>query len=270
MKKKNTEEKYLNVLKAISERQRGFRDFRNILTKFKVSVSMQKVLTEKNLIVKDDNGIWKWSSKMPDSAMAAKVLNAVNRGIRNANKSVNKSETKIETKSETMSQRQNQKQATAEKYLNFLTYISGRKRGFKSFGKIIAKFKICSTVGTVLKKRNVMQREFGVWKWTGKKPDMEMAEQILADINQGIMKCIDRKNKKEFPTLNKKMIPRLKRIMNNAESAAKPKVVMHKYVIKKSDDVLNLAGLRTERSQLQERINAIDNLLITVDILNKK
>lgn len=290
MRNKSTEEKYLNVLQAISQRQRGFRDIRQFLSKFKVSVSMQQVLTKKNLVVKDDNGIWKWSSKMPDMKMANEVLNAVNSGIRNSNNSAKKrnieakdifspgnrlSNGKSITQSKiskimntTISAKQTKRQKAEEKYLNFLNFLYTRNRGFASFSKIIKNHKMCSSISGVLKLNGLMEKQNdGMWRWIGKTPDIAMASAILDEINQSILMCIDKKN--DSKKKNNGFIKNNKKSLKNI-LGVKPKVVVHKYVPRTSNNVLNLEDLRNEREKLQARINTIDNVLITIDILNKK
>lgn len=249
MKNQTTQEKYLNVLNEISQRKRGFTDIRSIFSKFKVSVAMQKALTEKNLIVRDDLGIWRWTGKMPDAAMANSVLNTVNRGIRNANR-------ENETSSDETHEIKGKKQSTEEKYLNFLTVLYSRERGFRSFAKMIKKYKMCSSISSVLKKVGVVQNELGVWNWIGKKPDMNMAKLILRDVNQSIVDSVNSKNKNTG---------RMKGILNNPENQIRSEAKEKVKVAKKSNDILSLSELRAEKTTLQNRIAKIDSLLESIE-----
>lgn len=97
MKTKNSTEKYLNFLLAISQRQRGFRDIRKIIAKFRISMSVQKILSDKLFVVKDDNGIWKWTGRIPDLKMAEQIKSEVNSYVNKSNSKSKKTTISFET-----------------------------------------------------------------------------------------------------------------------------------------------------------------------------
>lgn len=231
MKNQKTEQRYLKLLKHLSQRKRGVTDIRKVISFFGVSVAAQKSLSDKDLIVKDDKGVWKWTGKSPDMTMASDVLYAVNRSIR---------------KTAIPRERTPKNQPTDEKYLNFLTYLYNRKRGFKSFHKVVVKFNMCNNILAVLKKLNLVEKQNGSYQWVGTSPDMSMAKQVLQNVNASITKYVGKK-----PSRTTKI-----NFNNNASG--------YKFN-KNSEDILDIPALKAEKDKLQGRINKINTLLEVVE-----
>lgn len=263
MKTKNSSEKYLNFLLAISQRQRGFRDIRKIISKFRISMSIQKILNDKVLIVKDDNGIWKWTGRTPDLKMAEQILNAVNVYVKSGHQEPLQKQNSQEQEDKIIKRKKKDSSKTEDRYLKVLQEVSKRKRGAKSLNRMFDKFKISRAIATAVHRMNLVENKNGVWKWIGGEPDSLMAGMVLHEVNKSIQesaaKSIAKKNK-----------PKSIKTFFKSRGLKVDKVIVHKYVPASNGngngkDVLDLAKLRAERSELQNRISKINSILEVVD-----
>lgn len=200
MKTKNSTEKYLNFLFAISQRKRGFRDIRKIIAKFRISMSVQKILSDKLFVVKDDNGIWKWTGRTPELKMAEQIKSEVNSYVNKTSSKVKEAELIKEDKKMDLlfpkykeqkkeSKKEKEPNKTEEKYLNFLIAFHQRERGVRNLDKFFRKFKISNAIRIALQEKNLLkQNPNGTWIYTGAKPDSLLAGEILHGVNQTIHK----------------------------------------------------------------------------------
>lgn len=139
---------------------------------------------------------------------------------------------------------------TAQKYFDFMSTLSQRQRGFTSVGKLLKKNHMSAALGTVLQKRNLLKWKGEAYKWNGPTPSIEMAKEILTELNNNLRKYAQ-------PT-------------NGHHKAASAQVVKRAYVRKavpqaSSTDMLNISELRAEKSRLEGRIQKINSLLEVVD-----
>lgn len=137
---------------------------------------------------------------------------------------------------------------TEEKYLNFLSDLASRQRGFTSMGKLLKKNHMATGVATVLGKKNLIKWEGSSYKWNGPTPNSMLAREVLNDVNRSIRKYITPSNG------------------NGNGKGGNDKPNGHKASSTTSvKDVLNIADLRAEKSRLESRIEKINSLLEVVD-----
>lgn len=152
--------------------------------------------------------------------------------------------------------------STTDRYLNFLSSLSERQRGFSSLGKVIAKSRVSSILGSVLKKKSLVQNTGGVWKWNGPKPDSHMATSLVNEVNQTIKDYVNKKNGRS----------------TTKSSAAKPaKRTYTKRAapmnaggtkMSSSTDTLSVSSLKDTKEALAARMTRLDKLISAVEEFN--
>ena len=170
---------------------------------------------------------------------------------------------------------------TTERYLDFLTHLSKRERGFRGLNPILQKHRLSVGLGKVLKSKNLIENNNGVWKWTGGSPSLVTAQNILNTVNSNIRESASAtKNSKpkvqrthtigsvttEATPSNFRTLMNLKRNGNgnNHSNNTSTQETIKKYV-PQGTDVLNLSELRAKKADLKAQIDKIDSLLEFVD-----
>lgn len=152
--------------------------------------------------------------------------------------------------------------STEERYLNFMTNLSNRQRGFRSINKLIAKFHLSKAIAPALVKKRLLKNINGVWKWTGATPGPLMAMDVLRAVNSSIQKNSSAaKMKMNGQTKNSSSNFKF---INHAKGGTK--VIVHKYV-PKNNDILDLSSLRELRASLENKVVACQTKIAKIDSL---
>lgn len=145
------------------------------------------------------------------------------------------------------------KESTTDRYLNFLSNLAGRQRGFPSLNKVVAKNRISSHAVTVLKNRNLMaQKNNGIWKWSGPTPNPQMATAVVNEVNSIITGYVQRKKNAG--------VAATKTHTRRAPSAP----VGVRTQKKACSDTFSISSLKSEKEKLEARIAKIDSVLEVV------
>lgn len=136
----------------------------------------------------------------------------------------------------------------ADRYFTFLTGLSKRERGFKTFGKILTKNKLTPTLSQILKREKLVEKNAdGVWQWIGGTPTLDMASDLVVAVNDNVKKYLKPGKKSgKGATVS---VPKLKRAYAKRAKQAR------------SSDVLDLSALRQERIDILNRVGKIDAVL---------
>lgn len=142
---------------------------------------------------------------------------------------------------------------TEQKYLNFLSTLAGRQRGFTSINKVVAKNRLSSHAVTVLKNRSLVQKNNGTWKWSGPSPDKNMASAVVGEVNSIITGYVNRQ--KATKSQKRTYTKRTTSITNGTPSAPKASC----------SDTASISSLKSKRETLTAQIAKIDLVISAVE-----
>lgn len=151
--------------------------------------------------------------------------------------------------------------STTDRYLNFLSSLSERQRGFPSLGKVLAKNRVSSILGAVLKKKSLVQNNGGMWKWNGPKPDSHMATSLVNEVNQTIKDYVNKKN--GHTTTKSNAAKPAKRAYT--KRATQPVAT---FANNSCADTLSVSSLKDTKEALAARMARLDNLISAVEEFN--